>query len=233
MGVMAIGLAAIRPVAILLCNLRETGDRYDPLLLVDPEDHDPGAAAPRDPDIVDRNADNRSGIGDQHDLVVVADREHRDDGVPAAAQIHIVDALPAPSGDAVIVSRAADAKPPLGDAQHELLARGDVEELLLGQRRLADTIAVFALALVRLRRLFRDLRLGGLALLAHLAAPIARHAEIAMAHIGSDLLVPQDRHRDDLVFFEEADAAHADGVAAREDAYIADRETDRLAGACR
>src|ERR1043166_5135425 len=131
---MAIGLAAIRAVAILLCNLRETGHRDDPLFLVDPEDHDPGAAAPRDADIVDRNTDDGASIGHQHDLVVVADREDCDDRVPAAAPIHIIGALPAPSGDAVIIGRAADAKALPGDAQHKFLARRQVEELLLGQR---------------------------------------------------------------------------------------------------
>src|SRR5947207_10018133 len=102
MGVMAIGLAAIRPVAILLCNLRETGHRDDPLFLVHSEDHDALAAAPRDPDIVDRNPDNRPGIGDQHDLVVVADRKDCDDRIVLAPQLNIIDTLSTASGDAVV-----------------------------------------------------------------------------------------------------------------------------------
>ena len=68
-------------------------------------------------------ADHHAGIGDQHDLVVSPDRKHRDDGIAVAAlEIHVVDALPAAPGDAVVIGRAAHAEALFGDAQHEFLA---------------------------------------------------------------------------------------------------------------
>src|SRR5947207_8928725 len=98
---LAVGTIAIRPVAILLCNLRQPGHRNHPLVLVDPEDHDARAAAPRDADVVDRDADHHAGIRYEHDLVIMPDREDRDDRVLPPAQLHLVDTLPTARGDPV------------------------------------------------------------------------------------------------------------------------------------
>src|SRR4029077_4526764 len=134
------------------------------------EDHHPLAAASGDADIVDRDADHHGTIGHQHDLIVVPDREDRDDRVLTPAQIHVVDALPAAAGDAVIIGRAAHPEAFLGDALDELLARREIEELLFRQRRLAGPVAVVALALLRFERLLGGLRRGHLAFLSHLPA---------------------------------------------------------------
>src|SRR5207302_5713259 len=103
----------------------------------DLEDHDTLTAPPRDADIVYRAADHHAAVGDQHNLVVVPDREHGDDRVAPPGQVHVVDTLPAASGDAVIMGRAAHAKALFGDAQHHFLALREIGEGILGKHRLA------------------------------------------------------------------------------------------------
>src|SRR5207245_2256862 len=211
----AIVLAAVRPG-----DFGQPRHRHDPLAVAELEDHYPLAAAAGNADVVDRAANHHAGIGDQHDLVVMPDREDRDNRVLPAGQVHIVDALTAAPGDAVVIGRAAHAEALLGDALKEFLARREIEELLFRDRRLAAV----CLAFLGFERLLGGLRLGRLALLAHLAAPFRRKAQIGVAHIGRDLPVSQDRHRDDLVVAEQTDAAHPDRGTARKDPYPATGE---------
>src|SRR5215469_15025663 len=207
-------------IAILFGFLRQPRHRDHPLALAHFEDDHTLAAPPGNADTVDRNADYHSTIGHKHDLVIVSNREDSDDRIVAAAQIHVVDALPAASGNSVIIGRGPDAVPLLGDAQHELLALGEIGMGLIRDRSLLAAVFV-----VGIRRRFRY----SLALFAHLPAALSGEAQIRVPYVGADLLVPQDRHRDHLIVAEEADATHADGTAAGEDTNVADRKADRFA----
>src|SRR6185312_17349599 len=100
------------------------------------------------------------------------------DRVLAAAQIHVVDALPAAPGDPVVVGRAAHAKALFGSAQDEFLALREVEKLLLGQGCLAG------LAVVILGR-GMAVAIAVSLLLAILAAPFGCHLEVGVARLGS------------------------------------------------
>ena len=121
-------------------HLGQPRDRDDPFAVADLEHDNAGAAAPRDADVVHRHADHHAGIGHQHQLIVVPDREHRDNRVAAAAQIHVVEPLPAAPGDAVVIGRAAHAEALFGDAQHEFLAPRQIGERFLGNRRLGAAV---------------------------------------------------------------------------------------------
>ena len=121
------------------------------------------------------------------------DREDGDDRVAASGQVHIVDPLPAAPGDPVVIGRGSDAVALFRHAQHEFFTLREIDIHLLGNRVLIA--AVFVIRIVGFERRFR----GCLALLPHLPPPPRGEAQISVAHIGGDLLVAQDRHRDHLV----------------------------------
>src|SRR5208337_786546 len=127
--------------AVLLGDFGEPRHRNDSFAVADLEDHHPLAAPAGDADVVDRAADHHSAIGHQHDLVVVPDREDGDDRIATAAQIHIVDTLPAAPGDPVVVGRAPDPEAFLGHAQHELLALREIGVGLFGDRAFVAGLA--------------------------------------------------------------------------------------------
>src|SRR5437868_15316628 len=106
-----LGVAAILLGTVLLDDLGQPRHRHDALAVAELEDHYPLAAAAGNADVVDRAADHHAGIGDQHDLVVMPDREDRDNRILAAGQVHVVDALTAAPGDAVVIGRAAHPEP--------------------------------------------------------------------------------------------------------------------------
>src|SRR5207237_9751299 len=113
-------------VPLFIAHLGEPRHRDDALALADTEDDDALGAAARDADIAHRAADHHAAVGHQHDLVVAADREDGDHGIAALPEQHVVDALPAASGDPVVVGGGADAVDLLGDAEDENLVRRNV-----------------------------------------------------------------------------------------------------------
>src|SRR5580704_10040705 len=200
-GAVGVRLVAVFPV-LLRGDFGQPGHRYHALSIADAENYHAGAATPDDADLIDGGADHHAAIGNQHDLVLGPDREDRDHRVAAAGQIHVVDALPAAPGDPIAIGRAAHPKTLFGDAQQEFLARCQIGEQLLGNRRHLDIDIV---------------SFGRLLVLAVLPPPLVGELDVGVADFGRDRLVAQDRHRDNLVVAQEPYAAHADRGPAGKD----------------
>jgi hypothetical protein len=120
---------------------------------------------------------------DQHDLLARLDREARDHAAVAFRGVDVGDALAAAVGAAIFVGAGALAEAVLGDGEDELLR---------------SAISACARAI--------EGAFGALAV-----AP-RRAAQIGFALLLRGAGAAQDRHGDDLVVAEQADAAHAGRV---------------------